>query len=212
MGYAVKELFKTLQREGAQTGRPAVFCRFAGWNSWSGRESDRAEAICSFCGADFVGIDGEDRGRFPTAEALTAAIIAAWAEPQRSGLVVFTEGEPLQQLDEALISAVAAAGFTIAVETNGALVAPEGINWICVSPKSTPLLAQTTGSELKLIYPQADAPPNVLSGSISSICGFSRWTARTLRSMLRQLSHIVWQTPLGGSASKVTKWSRYADV
>lgn len=159
MAYAVKELFKTLQGEGGQTGRAAVFCRFAGCNLWSGREVDRAQAVCTFCDTDFVGMDGDGGGRFASAEALANAIVAAWGTAARPGLVVFTGGEPLLQLDEALIAAVRDAGFEMAVETNGTLAAPAGIDWICVSPKSTAPLAQTSGAELKLVYPQPDALP-----------------------------------------------------
>lgn len=159
MSYAVKEVFKTLQGEGGQTGRAAVFCRFSGCNLWSGREADRAAAICAFCDTDFVGMNGVGGGRFASADALAGAIVAAWSSDKRPGLVVFTGGEPLLQLDVDLVAAVAAAGFDIAVETNGTLAAPAGIDWICVSPKSTAPLAQTCGSELKLVYPQPDAPP-----------------------------------------------------
>lgn len=159
MAYAVKELFKTLQGEGGQTGRAAVFCRFAGCNLWSGREADRAQAICTFCDTDFVGMDGEGGGRFASAEALANMIITTWASDTRPGLVVFTGGEPLLQLDEALVASVKQAGFDIAIETNGTLAAPAGIDWICVSPKSNAPLVQTCGSELKLVYPQSDAPP-----------------------------------------------------
>lgn len=159
MSYAVKEVFKTLQGEGDQTGRAAVFCRFSGCNLWSGREADRAAAICTFCDTDFVGMDGTGGGRFASADALAGAIVGAWSSDMRPGLVVFTGGEPLLQLDNDLIAAVAGAGFDIAVETNGTLAAPAGIDWICVSPKSTAPLAQTSGSELKLVYPQPDAQP-----------------------------------------------------
>lgn len=159
MAYAVKEVFKTLQGEGGQAGRAAVFCRFSGCNLWSGREEDRARAICSFCDTDFVGLDGVGGGRFASANALCDAIVAAWHSERRPGLVIFTGGEPLLQLDAALITAVKQAGFDIAVETNGTLAAPAGIDWICVSPKSTAPIAQTSGRELKLVYPQADAPP-----------------------------------------------------
>lgn len=164
MTYAVKELFKTLQGEGGQAGRAAVFCRFSGCNLWSGREADRAQATCTFCDTDFVGMDGDGGGRFESAAALTAAIVAAWDSPSRPGLVVFTGGEPLLQLDEALIASVAAADFAIAVETNGTLPAPIGIDWLCVSPKSTAPLVQKSGSELKLVYPQADARPERFAG------------------------------------------------
>ncbi len=160
MSYAVKEMFYTLQGEGLRAGRPAVFCRFAGCNLWSGREEDRAGAQCTFCDTDFVGTDGPGGGRFETAAALAQAIAAGW--PNAGGgrrYVVFTGGEPLLQLDAALIDAVHAAGFEIAVETNGTIAAPEGIDWICVSPKAGTRLLQTRGHELKLVYPQAGAEP-----------------------------------------------------
>lgn len=159
MAYAVKELFKTLQGEGGQTGRAAVFCRFSGCNLWSGREIDRAAAVCTFCDTDFVGMDGTGGGRFASADALVGAIVEAWSSDMRRGLVVFTGGEPLLQLDKDLITSIAHAGFDIAIETNGTLPAPSGIDWICVSPKSTAPLAQSCGSELKLVYPQPDAQP-----------------------------------------------------
>jgi 7-carboxy-7-deazaguanine synthase (Cx14CxxC type) len=157
MAYAVKELFHTLQGEGAQAGRAAVFCRFAGCNLWSGREQDRATAACRFCDTDFIGMDGEGGGRFATPETLADAIAGTWAGGPHHLYVVFTGGEPLLQLDPALIAAVHARGFEIAVETNGTLAAPEGIDWICVSPKAGNPLVQTTGHELKLVYPQDEA-------------------------------------------------------
>ncbi|GJD96818.1 7-carboxy-7-deazaguanine synthase [Methylobacterium iners] len=155
MAYAVKELFHTLQGEGAQAGRAAVFCRFSGCNLWSGREEDRAEAACRFCDTDFVGMDGEGGGRFADAQALAGAIAATWAGGSHHRYVVFTGGEPLLQLDSALIDAVHARDFEIAVETNGTLPAPAGIDWICVSPKAGNPLVQTSGHELKLVYPQS---------------------------------------------------------
>lgn len=160
MSYTVKEIFYTLQGEGERTGRPAVFCRFSGCNLWTGREADRASAICSFCDTDFVGV-GEDGGRFGSAPELTTRIAAAW--PANAGghpYVVCTGGEPLLQLDAALVTALHHAGFEIAVETNGTQNAPAGIDWTCVSPKSTAPLALTTGHELKLVYPQPLAPPS----------------------------------------------------
>ncbi|CAO4173644.1 7-carboxy-7-deazaguanine synthase [Methylorubrum populi] len=163
MSYAVKELFHTLQGEGAQAGRAAVFCRFAGCNLWSGREEDRAGAACRFCDTDFVGLDGEGGGRFASAEALAGAIAATWAGGAAHRYVVFTGGEPLLQLDEALIAAVHARGFEVAVETNGTLAAPPGIDWICVSPKAGNALVQTSGDELKLVYPQAEAAPELFA-------------------------------------------------
>ena len=156
MTYSVKELFKTLQGEGAQAGRAAVFCRFAGCNLWSGREEDRAEAVCKFCDTDFVGTDGEGGGKFADADMLAAAIAGSWDGSRENRYVVFTGGEPLLQLDAALIAAVHAQGFEIAVETNGTLAAPAGIDWICVSPKADAKLAQTSGNELKLVYPQPE--------------------------------------------------------
>ncbi|MBL8773141.1 MAG: 7-carboxy-7-deazaguanine synthase [Phenylobacterium sp.] len=159
MSYAVKEIFLTLQGEGGQAGRPAVFCRFAGCNLWSGLERDRASAVCAFCDTDFVGMDGPGGGRFADAAALAAAIEAAWAAGPESRLTVLTGGEPLLQVDAALIDALHARGFSIALETNGTLPAPPGIDWICVSPKADAPLAQTSGQELKLVFPQATASP-----------------------------------------------------
>ncbi|MFN3511514.1 MAG: 7-carboxy-7-deazaguanine synthase [Phenylobacterium sp.] len=159
MSYAVKEIFLTLQGEGGQAGRAAVFCRFAGCNLWSGREEDRAAAVCTFCDTDFVGMDGPGGGRFADAEALADAVEAAWAGGPDERLVVCTGGEPLLQLDEGLIAALHARGFRIALETNGTMPAPPGIDWICVSPKADAALAQTTGQELKLVYPQTGVDP-----------------------------------------------------
>ncbi|MFV0279490.1 MAG: 7-carboxy-7-deazaguanine synthase [Rhodoblastus sp.] len=159
MAYSVKEIFKTLQGEGGQAGRAAVFCRFSGCNLWSGREADRATAICRFCDTDFVGVDGEGGGRFASAGQLAARIEQTWRGDMARRYVVFTGGEPLLQLDAALIAAIAARGFEIAVETNGAIAAPAGIDWICVSPKAGEPLAQITGQELKLVFPQEGAMP-----------------------------------------------------
>jgi 7-carboxy-7-deazaguanine synthase len=162
MSYAVKEIFYTLQGEGMRAGRPAVFCRFAGCNLWSGREEDRAEAICKFCDTEFVGTDGEGGGKFADAKTLALAIAAHWPALQTANghpYVVFTGGEPLLQLDDELTDAVHGHGFEIAIETNGTLVAPTGIDWICVSPKAGAPLVQTRGQELKLVYPQAGAEP-----------------------------------------------------
>jgi 7-carboxy-7-deazaguanine synthase (Cx14CxxC type) len=160
MAYSVKEIFYTLQGEGGQTGRPAVFCRFAGCNLWSGREADRAGAVCTFCDTDFVDTDGPGGGRFDTAEALAAAVAAAWpAGAAGTRFVVCTGGEPLLQLDAAVVTALHANGFEIAVETNGTRLAPAGLDWVCVSPKAEAPLVLTAGSELKLVYPQTDAPP-----------------------------------------------------
>jgi 7-carboxy-7-deazaguanine synthase (Cx14CxxC type) len=159
MTYAVKEIFKTLQGEGARAGRAAVFCRFAGCNLWSGREQDRANAQCRFCDTDFVGVDGTGGGCFANAELLAQAIEAEWAGPKASRYVVLTGGEPLLQVDEALIAALHQRGFEIGVETNGTQVAPEGLDWICVSPKAGTELVLKSGNELKFVYPQAGASP-----------------------------------------------------
>lgn len=159
MSYAVKEMFKTLQGEGAQAGRAAVFCRFAGCNLWSGREEDREEAVCRFCDTDFIGMDGEGGGRFSDAEALADALVRTWEGDEARRFVVFTGGEPLLQLDAALIAAAHARGFEIAVETNGTQVPPAGIDWICVSPKAGAELVLTRGQELKLVYPQPELLP-----------------------------------------------------
>ena len=163
MAYAVKEMFATLQGEGAQAGRAAVFCRFAGCNLWSGRERDRAEATCRFCDTDFVGTDGENGGRFEDAAALAAAIAACWTGGPAHRYVVFTGGEPLLQLDRALLDAIRGHGFAVAVETNGTLEAPGGIDWICVSPKAGAPLVQRSGAELKLVFPQAHVDPGALA-------------------------------------------------
>lgn len=162
MSYAVKEIFYTLQGEGLRAGRPAVFCRFAGCNLWSGREADRATAVCRFCDTDFVGTDGTLGGKFADAQALAALIAAQWPEGQGHRYVVLTGGEPLLQVDEALTQALHAEGFEIAVETNGSLPAPPGIDWICVSPKAGAPLVQRCGHELKLVYPQPGLDPAAL--------------------------------------------------
>ncbi len=160
MSYAVKEIYYTLQGEGAQAGRPAVFMRFAGCNLWSGLERDREKAVCTFCDTDFIGTDGPGGGKFADAANLAQAAAAHWPDLKAGKpYVVCTGGEPLLQLDAALIDALHEAGFEIAVETNGTIAAPAGIDWICVSPKSTVPLIQRSGQELKLVYHQADAPP-----------------------------------------------------
>ncbi|HZR02379.1 MAG TPA: 7-carboxy-7-deazaguanine synthase [Burkholderiales bacterium] len=165
MTYSVKEIFYTLQGEGAQSGRPAVFCRFAGCNLWSGLERDRAKAVCTFCDTDFVGVDGEGGGKFARADELADAIAAQWPAVEGRDAqvgkpyVVCTGGEPLLQIDQALIAALRARGFEIAVETNGTLAAPEGLDWICVSPKTNAAVVQDRGDELKLVYPQETAMP-----------------------------------------------------
>jgi len=158
--YSVKEIFYTLQGEGANAGTPAVFCRFAGCNLWSGREADRAAATCDFCDTDFVGTDGPGGGKFAGAAALADAVAAQWPAAASGGrFVVCTGGEPLLQLDAAAIEALHARGFRVAVETNGTVAAPAGLDWICVSPKADAALELTRGDELKLVFPQAKAPP-----------------------------------------------------
>jgi len=160
MTYAVKEIYSTLQGEGFHTGRPAVFLRFAGCNLWTGRERDRGTAICRFCDTDFVGTDGPGGGRFPTAADLADRVAATW--PAGAGpepFVVCTGGEPLLQLDPALLAALHARGCTVAIETNGTLPVPDGVDWVCVSPKADAPLVVTAGHELKLVYPQAGAEP-----------------------------------------------------
>jgi 7-carboxy-7-deazaguanine synthase (Cx14CxxC type) len=158
MTYSVKEIYYTLQGEGARTGRPAVFLRFAGCNLWSGREADRAESVCRFCDTDFVGTDGPGGGKFETAADLAEAARAAW--PTRQGeatpYVVCTGGEPLLQLDRPAIEALHDAGFDIGVESNGTLAAPDGIDWLCISPKGCAPVVQTSGDELKLVFPQTE--------------------------------------------------------
>ena len=168
MSYAVKEIFYTLQGEGAHTGRAAVFCRFAGCNLWSGREQDRADAVCRFCDTEFVGADGDGGGKFTTEEELAEAVAAKWAGSDAAGdsgrrFVVCTGGEPLLQLDAALIEALHRRGFTIAIETNGTIAVPEGVDWVCVSPKANAELVVTRGDELKVVYPQ-EVGPEVYAG------------------------------------------------
>jgi len=159
MTYTVKEIYFTLQGEGARTGRPAVFLRFAGCNLWSGREQDRAGAVCNFCDTDFVGASGPGGGKFQRAADLAAAVSDAWPEnaAESARYVVCTGGEPLLQLDDAAIDALHEAGFEVGVETNGTIAAPSGIDWLCVSPKGSAEVVQRTGDELKLVYPQAEA-------------------------------------------------------
>jgi 7-carboxy-7-deazaguanine synthase len=157
--FAVKEIFLTLQGEGTHVGRPAVFCRFAGCNLWSGREGDRGQAVCTFCDTDFIGTDGTKGGRYQNADDLAAAIEEEWAGGQSNRFCVLTGGEPLLQVDSELTNALHARGFEIAVETNGTIAPPPGIDWVCVSPKSTSQLAVLEGNELKLVYPQEDALP-----------------------------------------------------
>jgi 7-carboxy-7-deazaguanine synthase len=201
MSYAVKEIFLTLQGEGGQAGRAAVFCRFAGCNLWSGREADRAGAVCAFCDTDFVGVDGEGGGRFKTPRALAEAVAAKWRGEAKARLVVCTGGEPLLQLDQPLIAALHAAGFSIAVETNGTIAAPHGLDWICVSPKADAALAQTTGQELKLVYPQAGVDPARFEGlaferfSLQPMDGPDR-EANTQAAIAYCLAHPHWRLSL----------------
>lgn len=159
MSYKVKEIFYTLQGEGGQAGRPAVFLRFSGCNLWSGRDQDRVRATCTFCDTDFVGTDGTDGGSYADAEMLADKVVTFWPPGTGQALVVCTGGEPLLQLDRTLIDALHARGFTIAIESNGTIAAPAGIDWICISPKAGTDLKQNSGSELKLVFPQADAMP-----------------------------------------------------
>ncbi len=166
MSYQVKEIFYTLQGEGANAGRPAVFCRFAGCNLWSGREQDRATAVCQFCDTDFVGTDGSLGGKFTDAQALASQIAALWPTAHRANrFVVLTGGEPLLQLDEALVAALHNEGFFIALETNGTLAAPAGIDWICVSPKANAAWVQRSGHELKVVWPQAGTDLDALEAA-----------------------------------------------
>jgi 7-carboxy-7-deazaguanine synthase len=166
MSYAVKEIFLTLQGEGAQSGRTAVFCRFSGCNLWSGREQDRASAVCRFCDTEFVGVDGPGGGNFAEANALADAIASHWPANGADGkrFVVCTGGEPLLQLDEPLIQTLHARHFEVAVETNGTMEAPDSLDWICVSPKAGAPFVQRTGDELKLVFPQQAFDPAQLAG------------------------------------------------
>ena len=164
MSYAVKEIFLTLQGEGAHAGRAAVFCRFSGCNLWSGREQDRAGAVCQFCDTDFVGTDGTLGGRFATADELADTIAAQWSGEDGGRYVVLTGGEPLLQVDQALIDALHVRCFAVAVETNGTIIPPDGMDWICVSPKAGADLVLKRGHELKLVYPQAGAQPESFTG------------------------------------------------
>jgi 7-carboxy-7-deazaguanine synthase len=198
VAYTVKEIFKTLQGEGAQAGRAAVFCRFAGCNLWSGREEDRATAVCQFCDTDFVGTDGPGGGRFEDAAALSRAIEQAWANRAPRRFVVFTGGEPLLQLDSALIDAVHKLGFEIAVETNGTQDAATGIDWICVSPKAGAPLRLRSGHELKLVYPQSGINPAELRALefkhfwLQPMDGPNR-TANTVAAIDYCLAHPPWR-------------------
>ena len=201
MSYTVKEIFYTLQGEGALTGRPAVFCRFAGCNLWSGREEDRAAAACSFCDTDFVGTDGTDGGRYTGADVLADKIAALWPAGQGARFVVCTGGEPLLQLDVALIAALHARGFEIAVETNGTIPLPSGLDWVCVSPKAGSPLLVTAGDELKVVVPQAGFDPLALAGldfrrfSVQPMDGPDR-ERNTALAIRYCLGHPQWQLSL----------------
>ena len=207
MTYAVKELFLTLQGEGGQTGRRAVFLRFAGCNLWTGREADRATAVCSFCDTDFVGTDGEGGGKFADAERLAAAAAASWGETPSHRLIVCTGGEPLLQLDAPLVDALHARGFAIAIETNGTQLPPPGIDWICVSPKANAPLRLTRGNELKLVFPQALAMPDRFEGLdfehffLQPMDGPDR-AANTAAAIAYCLAHPRWR--LGLQTHKIT--------
>jgi len=164
VSYAVKEMFLTLQGEGVHSGRRAVFVRFAGCNLWSGREADRADAICQFCDTDFVGTDGDGGGRFADAGALAQAAAGLWGDGSAERYVVLTGGEPMLQVDDALVEALHAAGFAIGMESNGTIAAHAGIDWLCVSPKAGSTVVQQSGDELKLVWPQAGIDPAELEG------------------------------------------------
>jgi 7-carboxy-7-deazaguanine synthase (Cx14CxxC type) len=201
VAYAVKEIFRTLQGEGAQAGRAAVFCRFAGCNLWSGREADRAEAQCGFCDTDFVGTDGTQGGSYASAGALADAIEAEWGADRAHRFVVLTGGEPLLQVDTALLDALHARGFQVAVETNGTIDAPRGLDWICVSPKAGAELRIRSGNEIKLVYPQAGAPPEAFAGlafdrfSLQPMDG-PELAANTARAVDYCLHHPQWRLSL----------------
>jgi 7-carboxy-7-deazaguanine synthase (Cx14CxxC type) len=201
MSYAVKEIFYTLQGEGALTGRPAVFCRFAGCNLWSGREEYRATAACSFCDTDFVGMDGSEGGRYANAEALADKVAALWPAGQGARFVVCTGGEPLLQLDPQLIEALHASAFEIAIETNGTLPPPAGLDWVCVSPKGDNPLVVTSGDELKVVVPQAGLDPLAFAGldfrrfSVQPMDGPDR-ARNTALAIAFCLKHPQWQLSL----------------
>ena len=201
MSYAVKEIFLTLQGEGAHAGRATVFCRFAGCNLWSGREADRASAQCRFCDTDFVGTDGTRGGRYERADDLADAVAQEWGETRAFRAVVLTGGEPLLQVDGALLDALHARGFWIAIETNGTIAPPPGLDWICVSPKAGTALCLRAGDELKLVYPQAGAPPEDFSRlefrrfSLQPMDG-PEVAENTARAIAYCLAHPQWQLSL----------------
>ena len=199
--YSVKEIFYTLQGEGANAGRPAVFCRFAGCNLWTGREEDRATATCTFCDTDFVGTDGDGGGKFKTAGLLADEIAGHWGASTAHRFVVLTGGEPLLQVDAALTEALHARGFTIAVETNGTVAPPPGLDWICVSPKADSTLVIESGDELKLVFPQDGVDPARFTG-----LGFAHFFLQPMDNLLQQtnqrlamdycLAHPQWKLGL----------------
>lgn len=199
--YSIREIYFTLQGEGAQAGRQAVFCRFAGCNLWSGLERDREKAICRFCDTEFVGTGGPGGGKFADADALAEACTAAWQGNGAARLVVLTGGEPMLQVDQALIDALHAGGFEIAIETNGTLPVPRAIDWICVSPKAGAELVQKTGDELKLVYPQDNLDPGALEALdfrhflLQPMDGDTRGAA-TGAALGYALSHPKWRVSL----------------
>jgi 7-carboxy-7-deazaguanine synthase (Cx14CxxC type) len=201
VSYAVKEIFLTLQGEGGQAGRVAVFCRFAGCNLWSGHEADRAAAQCPFCDTDFVGTDGTRGGRYPDASSLGDAIAEEWGAGGEERWVVLTGGEPLLQVDAALVDALHARGFTVAVETNGTIEPPQGLDWLCVSPKAGAKLRVRCGQELKLVYPQPEAPPEDFAGlaferfSLQPMDG-PQLAANTAKAVDYCLRHPTWRLSL----------------
>jgi len=201
MSYAVKEIFLTLQGEGAHAGRATVFCRFAGCNLWSGREADRASAQCRFCDTDFVGTDGTRGGRYQTADDLADAVAQEWGRTRDFRAVVLTGGEPLLQVDGALLEGLHARGFWIAIETNGTIAPPPGLDWICVSPKAGTELCLRSGDELKLVYPQAGAPPEDFARldfrrfSLQPMDG-PELADNTARAIAYCLAHPQWQLSL----------------
>lgn len=203
MSYKIKELFYSLQGEGAQAGRPAVFCRFTGCNLWSGREEDRHKAICKFCDTDFVGMDGSHGGKYEAAD-LASKVLSLWPDPSRGKpLVICTGGEPLLQLDEPLIKAFHENNIEVAVETNGTILPPEGIDWLCVSPKAAAPLVITSGDELKLVYPQTE--PQAQPEKFEKM-DFSRFflqpmdgpnvTENTQKTLAYCLDHPLWSMSL----------------
>jgi 7-carboxy-7-deazaguanine synthase len=201
MSYQVKEIYRTLQGEGARTGRSAVFLRFAGCNLWSGNERDRARAVCQFCDTDFVGTDGPGGGRFEDASALARAVVEKWPRGQDARYVVCTGGEPLLQIDSCLTDALHGSGFEIAIETNGTLLPPAGLDWICVSPKANADLKLRSGNELKLVYPQEGAPPERYAGLafdhffLQPMDGLER-EANTRAAIAYCLAHPQWRLSL----------------